>query len=239
MELREAKNEDLDGITQVFKACWPEDKDDLEGLPLHFARQRKQVDNAFTILSTKGGHINGFLNAFFTTDTTGNPRLEIDLLGVDTAARRQGVGKRLVQAAESLAAARAPFSSRVVVALENAPMNKLMEALGYKPSEQRQLLVKPGSEAQTCKKAHCEISPGFVVVHTFRYSGIWVEKGITEECLRQAEEHRLALGLEVVGMLVDSQNTGCIEVARQQGFEDTGSYRFWEKHLVKHHKEQE
>ena len=231
METRLAQAEDVAEIVRIFSSCWPGDHDDTSRLPVQFNRHRQGNSNedGITIVAPGDDAIKGFVDCFFTTEQAGLVRLEIDILAVDPASRRQGVASALVYAAEELGQLRAPCTARVVVQANNSQMNGLMGNVGYQASGTHDLYIKPVVSA--VEKADWVLTPGFVRVDTLRYSGIWVETLISEECLQRAEKSSSALGLDLVGALIDVQDMSSSSIAKQQGYMEVGVYRYWEKTL--------
>jgi ribosomal-protein-alanine N-acetyltransferase len=67
----------------------------------------------------------------FAVGRVAGPEAELLTLAVDPAARRQGIGRRLVAAFEAAAAARGASDALLEVAVTNAPARGLYAAMGY------------------------------------------------------------------------------------------------------------
>ena len=182
--------------------------------------------DGLTFVATSAGEVLGFTGNFLTRSAGGASRFELDLLGVASAARGQGIGSQLV--GHSLARARQSEARRLrtLVAAGNLAMQRICKRHHLTRSDETYALYvaearPPGAEGAAVHGGH------LVQVDTLAYSGIWLEGAISEAVVEAGFARAAGAGSSRVGAVIPNSDrrTAARLIARR--FAAIGEYHWW------------
>ena len=220
--IREASPEDAGRIADIIRDCWPDDTpDDQRIARLIGSRQR------ITLCAWDGPTCAGFADAFATCGANGEPRLEIDLLAVRSAARGRGIASQLLRAVVSNAEYLLTLRGRArgLVRVGNAAADRAFAAARFWPQDGVLSLYV----ALPSVSDHHVFEGYAVPVDTFTYSGLWLESAPEASTLEVARGRAAELGMERVGTLVT--NDADAELCRDVGYVKVGDFRWWSRQI--------
>jgi GNAT superfamily N-acetyltransferase len=178
-----------------------------------------------THLAEQDGSPAGFVDAFVTISPDGQPRFEIDLLAVHPGFRRQGIGRRLVEASLAAACCRGYALARALIKAGNAASQGVFAGCGFQP-------VEPAYDLYISREPYTERTEAdglrLVQVETINYAGFWMENNFEPGGFLAARHALAGAHLGLVGALLPAGLDGCAQAAAQAGFELAGRYYWWQ-----------
>ncbi len=213
MQIRAAHPNDATGIARIMAAVWPEEPPDVDRIAAALGRGTRS-----TVVAENNGTIVGFIDAF------GTDFWELDLMAVDPAAQRQGIGKRLTDAVLQAGKAKGYTRTRGLIAVDNIASQQNVSRMRLTHDNVVcALYVKSEGQAMVDVEVETFLTP----VETFRYRGGWVHPPFTETTLANAAAVRATQGWEIVGAVIPATHHVAIAAAQRLGYEHGGDYRWW------------
>lgn len=216
--IRQAQAGDAAAISVIIKAAFGDDVD-ADKLAKKLSATR------LTFVTTRDDDVTGFVDGFVTVAADGTQRYELDLLAVRPDVQGRGAGRLLVETFTQAAFETGVDMIRVVVAADNAPMQRLMARFGY--------VLQPATYAlhiiQGQHNAHADASLAqsdgayLLPVSTLTYDGIWLEGKLTSQAVTAAQQ----LTAGTIGAMVDVNRHDTAQWLQSSGFEVVGRYQFW------------
>ena len=131
---RPARPEDAAGLVElVGELGYPSSNTEVDE---RLRRVLEREDHA-VLVAVEGPRVLGFVHALEFLTLASDPCALISGLVVDRAARRRGVGRRLVEGAETWARARGLSAMRLRSRVTRLEAHAFYEALGYEPVKQQ------------------------------------------------------------------------------------------------------
>ncbi len=137
MNLRQPREADFAELAKLHKASFDEAWDE-------YALKALAVSGAVAVLAEQSGSIEGFILTRVAADEA-----EILTIAVSAAARRKGLGRRLVEAAAGSAASAGAARLFLEVGAGNAAARALYAGLGFvEVGSRKGYYLKPGSQPE-------------------------------------------------------------------------------------------
>ncbi|MBK9122897.1 MAG: GNAT family N-acetyltransferase [Chloroflexi bacterium] len=167
----------------------------------------------------------GFCASFATRSGT-SLHWEIDLLGVISAARGNGIAPWLVQDSVSEGLRRGATVARALVRRDNHAARAVFSGLQFAESKPQTLWVaEPNGVSMTIEAVRADCIP----VSTLTYDGIWVEDPRDASALEQARGLTQNLS-QVIGAVLPVKSEA-ETWAEHAGYHRVGAYNWWTRDL--------
>lgn len=217
ISIRNAHPQDAQGIAQVIQIVWNDNANTAR-----IARLIQENDNYLWVAVSDESEIVGFADGFLTVSSSGEKRLEVDLLAVHPDFRGLKLANQLIEKVTLAGIDAGAQYARAVVRVENIPSEKAFAHHGYHPVSRRDLWVSDGQPS-----ADEPTSAYFVSVNTLTYQGVWIEDVRTRSAFSAGRHIAHQNSLDTVGALLDPAHAEQIEWARQCGFEKIAEMQVW------------
>ncbi|RFB14792.1 GNAT family N-acetyltransferase [Bacillus sp. HNG] len=138
MEIFQATIEDLEGVSNLFNSyrMFYQQNSDLEGAMTYIKARMESNESVIFVAKDKANYV-GFTQLYPTFSSISMKRAWIlNDLYVDSKARKQGVGERLLQKAKEYALETGAKSLSLSTAPDNHTAQRLYEKNGYKRDSQ-------------------------------------------------------------------------------------------------------
>ncbi len=225
IEIRLAAPRDAAGIAAVMRDAWP--KEGADAARIEFVLL---AGGRATFVAVAGGAVVGFVDGFWTVSADGARRWEVDLLAVAGTYRGQRLGERLVRASTEAGQQAGAHMARALIHLENAASQRTFARCRYEPDLARFVLLT--STHPVDYSAVVVPDARLISVTTFRYAGLWLEGTLGEEAFRAGRAGLARQGREVVGALVEAEDTALRRAAEAAGYTPVGEYRWWLQRIL-------
>ncbi len=219
-QIRIAKPEDASAISQIAAEAFnlSIDPDD--------PRVRQILSDSLTYVATRNNRILGFVDNFWTKDSWGRPRLELDLLAVARQARGEGLGSRLIAKSLEIAKQAAAMSIRALVRRDNLPMQRICQHCGFRRSAQSYHLYvsEPRGKLGNPVADH---RARFIAVDTLSYRGIWLEGELSQTAIDLAHALAFQSGASLIGAVVAANDRSTARLLGANAFDRVGEFDWW------------
>ena len=188
-------------------------------------RVRRVLAQNQTHVATINAVVIGFIGCFFTPNSSGGWRFELDLLAVARGAQGRGAGGELMAASMIMAAKKGARTIRALVRCENGAMQRLCRRHGFTrcPDVFELHVVDPLAVIPPSRQHAARLIP----VETLSYAGLWLEGELSQEAIDDA--HRLASqgDASVIGAVIPHYALETGELLQSNGFRRIGAYHWW------------
>lgn len=220
IQIRRAVADDATAIAMISRASLDTEMDEAR------LRHLLLLTRGFTFVAVSSNGVVGFADYFLTVSQDGEIRLELDLLAAHPTARGKGIGRRLVRAGIEQAERLGVSILRALVAADNAAMQGLSGALGFRRSPEHSALFVISRYPKS--PSYTDNAQGYLIpVETLTYTGIWIEGAVSQAAIDNALFIAHARRLTTVGAAVSSRDTAAGALLRANGFDCRGRYDWW------------
>ena len=220
IQIRRAVADDAPSIAMISRASLDTEMDEAR------LRHLLLLMRGFTFVAVSSNGVVGFADYFLTVSPDGEIRLELDLLAAHPTARGKGIGRRLVRAGIEQAERLGVSILRALAAADNAAMQGLSGALGFRRSAESFFLFTAAPLPASFRHQH-DIQACLVPVETLTYTGIWIEGAVSQAAIDNALFIAHARRLTTVGAAVSSQDAAACALLRANHFNCRGRYDWW------------
>lgn len=226
LQIRQAIEQDATAIGAIMQTVWSENPPDIDRI-VHVINDRHHA----TLIGGVVDIVAGFVDGFMTETAEGVARWEVDLLAVHPAFQRRGIASSLVEACTQVAIERGAVLARGLVAVGNTGSERAFARCGYTTDRIVYELLVASKDGKSRLSEAVDVMPHIITVHTLNYSGLWVEGQRTKTGLTVALSRLGSTTLDVAGAVIADSETVLISDAVALGFENVGSYQWWQRHL--------
>lgn len=221
--IRLAKFDDADSLARLKKDIWPEEESDA----LKITAALRHPSHC-TFLAQVNEKIIGFVDGFITHSAAGILRWEVDLLGVASIWRGNGLGTQLVhtslQAGKKLGAEQA----RALIQVNNVASQITFRRIGFAAQP---IVYHLYTTYEQTAPVDLPARANLVPVVTFSYRGVWLEDDFSSSALLAARAALNDPANELAGALIPKSQSEKLRLAEAHGFHFVGVYQWWQIEL--------
>ncbi len=214
--MRQVTPEQSAQLARLIQACGLDDNPNADRI----ASVIRSTTRVTLVEQAGDGALIGFIDAFMTVSFDGNPRWEVDLLGVHPAFRGRGIAQRLIKASVQAAHEQGVNFIRALIHVDNAASANAFQRCGFRGvgSDQALYISDQPADAPLTPSTSAHLIP----VCTLTYTGIWVEHEFTPETLLVARAIRAKYDWFIAGVLFPARRP-----LPAEGYVSVGRYRWW------------